>query len=153
MGVQPETDVGRSVVFEHAGRHIRLDAERGKEAGKKLSAEAEVEMLLFVAQGHHVAQFRIGEYALVTDDIVFVGQICGKRREAHVEADVAQVIESHRLVGQPRVAQGAVNRMFLIQDFKGRGVERAGIDNPRGIQENAVEMKVREGDKGGVDRL
>ena len=86
MCVDPEPVVGGSVVPEHAGRHVGSDAEGDEEARDELSAEEDLEMLLFVASGHHITHLGVGQHALVADHVAFIDQISGEGGEAHVES-------------------------------------------------------------------
>ena len=72
MCINPKVVVGRLVVFEHAWRHLRLDGKRHKQSPQELPSEADVEMLLLVARGHHIAHFGIGQHALVTDYVALI---------------------------------------------------------------------------------
>ena len=54
-------------------------------------------------------------------------------------------------MGEPRIAQGAVNGVLSLQGVEQRGVQGAGVDDSGGVQENAVEMVARVGHEGGVD--
>ena len=108
-------------------------------------------MLFLVARGHHVAHFGVGQHALIADHIVLVCQIGGKSGKLHVKAIPTLVVETHGLVCQTCVAQGAVNRVFPFQDLISRRMERAGVDDAGSIQENAVEMEIRISDEGGIN--
>ena len=56
-------------------------------------------------------------------------------------------------MSQPRVAQGAVNRVLSFQNVKTGCIKGAGVNDTGSIQKNAVEMEIRVGNESGVDSL
>ena len=60
---------------------------------------------------------------------------------------------AHRLMGEPRVAQSAVNGSVSVEYVEIVGVEKCGVDDMRLVQKNAVEVERVVGDEGGVDGL
>lgn len=152
MRVDPEIVVERPVVLEHAWRQIRVDGERNKEAGKELAPEAEVEVLLLIAQSHHVAHLRVGQDTLVTYHVAFVLEVGCVYRQTHVELRSVVVAKAHRFMRQSGVAQGAVDATLFFQNLKDGRVKGGGVDNPGAVQEDAVKMDGNVGDEGGINR-
>ena len=64
-----------------------------------------------------------------------------------------QIVESHRLMGRPRVAQCAIDGVAMLQIVVFSCMECCGVDNFGGIQEDAIERIGIVGDKGGIDGL
>ena len=62
-----------------------------------------------------------------------------------------QIIESHRLMGQPRVAECTIDGIIAFQNLTVSGVEGQSVDDFGAIQEDAVELIRIVGDEGGID--
>ena len=62
-----------------------------------------------------------------------------------------QIIESHRLMGESRVAEGAIDGIIAFQNLTVSGVECQSVDDFGAIQKDAVELVRIIGDESGVD--
>ena len=97
-------------------------------------------MLLFVGGGHHIADFGVGENRHVSHQRAFVLHHGGKSRQGHVESNLMQIVEPHRFMCKPCVAECAVDGVFAFQNLMDGSMESRGVDDFGGVQIDAVEL-------------
>ena len=72
MHVNPDVVVENLVVDENARRKFGVDGKRNEQAGGKLSAKLEVEVLFLVGDCHHITYFGVGEHRLIRNHVALI---------------------------------------------------------------------------------
>ena len=130
---------------------FRIECKGNVKPACKLPAELNVEVLLLVADGHHIPRFGIGQNRDVGVHVILrldESRVGGK---LHVEPDLIGISETHGFVGISCIAQSAVNGSFSAEYIEIVGVECGCVYDFWSVEVNAVERGVVVSHEGGVD--